>query len=261
MAIVIFLAAVVGKTVEAYALTIYEVTYRAVDVDTGQQINEHIEFYDARDGGVITGIYDFGSGWDWGYDDIEQYQITYSYVSCDTSFPVTVTSDMTITQYYDATYYDVSGLGGTYGSLEEMYAAREAAAATEAPTPAPTEPVPEDGWYTIELWGAQGGCDNAYVDSIWGIDRLAGGMGGYVSADVYLYKDEVLYINVGGGGNNAGNSLSAHAYSATGALLLDSRTGAGWNGGGAPTSSSGYGPSGGGYYYYDGTTATNVPGG
>ncbi len=50
----------------------------------------------------------------------------------------------------------------------------------------------KSGVYKLETWGAQGG------------DRGAsnGGKGGYTSGEIYLNKGEILYIYVGGNGNN-----------------------------------------------------------
>lgn len=45
--------------------------------------------------------------------------------------------------------------------------------------------VPNDGTYKIELWGAQGG--GSY-----------GGLGGYTSGNIYLDKDDKLFVYVGG---------------------------------------------------------------
>lgn len=107
--------------------------------------------------------------------------------------------------------------------------------------------VPIDGWYTIELWGAQGGADNAWGAGVNCVGPVLGGTGAYIRADVYLYKDETIYVNVGGGGTHAGNQpFDYHVDTETGAKLLNSRSGAGWNGGGAPTCNNNWGPSGGG---------------
>lgn len=52
-----------------------------------------------------------------------------------------------------------------------------------------------DGYYKLEVWGAQGGSYNSYV----------GGYGGYSTGVVYLNAGTWLYINVGGYGNDACN--------------------------------------------------------
>ena len=89
--------------------------------------------------------------------------------------------------------------------------------------------VPATGIYTIQTWGAQGGYRNA--------NYQYGGRGGYSSADMYLVKGEVLYVNVGGQGNT---------------ISLDGKT-KGWNGGGYAT---GYYANGGQWY-----ETTNIYGG
>jgi len=83
--------------------------------------------------------------------------------------------------------------------------------------------VPEDGYYKLETWGAQGGNSiNKYATNI-------GGYGSYSTGNIYLHKDDVLYINVGGkandtedilgtiggynGGGNGGNAMMSNAYS------------------------------------------------
>ncbi len=64
--------------------------------------------------------------------------------------------------------------------------------------------VPEDGIYRLETWGAQGG-RNIHEGSL----AATGGYGGYSAGEIYLSKDEVLYINVGGkGANGAVNVLT-----------------------------------------------------
>ena len=52
--------------------------------------------------------------------------------------------------------------------------------------------IPSDGYYKLEVWGAQGGSS-------------LGGYGGYSSGIISLNKGDNIYVNVGGqGGNNAG---------------------------------------------------------
>ena len=57
--------------------------------------------------------------------------------------------------------------------------------------------VPYTGYYKLETWGAQGGTGlrNGALSS-------HGGYGGYSTGVVYLEKDQVLYINVGGRGKD-----------------------------------------------------------
>ncbi len=52
--------------------------------------------------------------------------------------------------------------------------------------------VPQTGTYQIELWGAQGG----------GIDTYYGGEGAYISGNIELGRNSVLYIYVGGQGTS-----------------------------------------------------------
>ncbi|XID94314.1 glycine-rich protein [Paenibacillaceae bacterium WGS1546] len=78
--------------------------------------------------------------------------------------------------------------------------------------------APDDGVYTIEAWGAQGGtgCQKGCSGS--------GGRGGYSKGDITLKKGEILNIYVGGQGGNTGAG--------------------GWNGGGNAASSNGGGGGG-----------------
>ena len=80
--------------------------------------------------------------------------------------------------------------------------------------------VPTTGTYKLEVWGAQGG----YA---YDINRVTGngGYGGYSSGGIYLEKGSLLYINVGGkgedncqtkscaGGYNGGSSSTRWALS------------------------------------------------
>ena len=60
--------------------------------------------------------------------------------------------------------------------------------------------VPYSGYYKLETWGAQGGSTGSY----------SGGYGGYSSGEVYLEKNTVLYINVGGqGASTNGSSVTS----------------------------------------------------
>lgn len=90
--------------------------------------------------------------------------------------------------------------------------------------------VTDDGYYKLEVWGAQGGSfDN--ISSEWGALNYAGGYGGYSSGIVHLPADTLLYINIGGQGSGKGNFTykdSAYLYGLAG----------GYNGGGT----GGYGP-------------------
>ena len=71
--------------------------------------------------------------------------------------------------------------------------------------------VPTDGSYSIKAWGAQGGS----------VNTMQGGYGGYAESKVQLTAGQILYVSVGGAGDNGG-----------------------WNGGGI-ASSSGFASGGG----------------
>ena len=75
-----------------------------------------------------------------------------------------------------------------------------------------TYPITQDGYYKLEVWGAQGG--NSIND--FGTNR--GGYGGYSVGKIFLKKDTSIYVNVGGTSST-----------------VDSKTGSagGYNGGGA----------------------------
>ena len=79
--------------------------------------------------------------------------------------------------------------------------------------------APTSGYYKAELWGAQGG---SYSSSV------IGGYGSYTTGDIYLNKNEKLYIYVGGQGTNP-LGLGTDYSGGTG----------GWNGGGDGLRNSG----------------------
>ena len=58
-----------------------------------------------------------------------------------------------------------------------------------------TYQVPSSGIYKLEVWGGQGG------NSIGNLSAT-GGLGGYSFGNIYLTKDTVLYVTVGGKGAN-----------------------------------------------------------
>jgi hypothetical protein len=126
--------------------------------------------------------------------------------------------------------------------------------------------APGTGRYLLEVWGAEGGADNA-----------AGGKGGYAKGEINLTSGQTLYIFVGGkgsdsGGHNGGWNGGGYAYgrggggggmtfistssAATAAPSNQAVNGGSWNdsgviivaggGGGAGGSSGGYGGYGGG---------------
>ena len=65
------------------------------------------------------------------------------------------------------------------------------------------------GYYKLETWGAQGGK---------GATNYIGGFGGYSVGKIFLKKNEILYINVGGsgeefnGGYNGGGNRDNNNY-------------------------------------------------
>ena len=93
--------------------------------------------------------------------------------------------------------------------------------------------IPEDGYYKIEAWGAQGGSStldggtrakenipNSSCELDGEKGHCTGGRGAYTSGNIYLTKGEKLYIYVGEKG-------------ATGVVNADAN--GGWNGGGTGT--------------------------
>ena len=65
--------------------------------------------------------------------------------------------------------------------------------------------APLSGYYKLEAWGAQGG---GYKNT--------GGYGGYSVGEVYLVKDETIYINVGGQGVYSSTEESLGGYNGGG---------------------------------------------
>lgn len=66
--------------------------------------------------------------------------------------------------------------------------------------------VPKTGKYRIELWSARGGKSSTYEDTEEYIEDLRNqsyGKGAYTSGDIYLNAGEVLYVQVGGRGEDA----------------------------------------------------------
>ena len=90
--------------------------------------------------------------------------------------------------------------------------------------------VPRDGYYLLEVWGAEGGSASN------GVSR-AGGYGAYSSGYVYLTKDSILYVVTGGqgvagnntgiqtGGYNGGGNGRYHGGSGGGATHIATQTG------------------------------------
>lgn len=116
--------------------------------------------------------------------------------------------------------------------------------------------APKDGVYKFETWGAQGGNHS----------NLVGGKGGYAYGELYLEKGTVLYINVGGNGNegkgyNGGGYMSGYSTYAGGAtdfrVEKDNLYSRILVAGGGGSSSPGYGTAGG---YGGGITSGGYPG-
>lgn len=92
--------------------------------------------------------------------------------------------------------------------------------------------VPTDGYYNVELWGAQGGSmtDNSKTYN--------GGAGAYTKGTIYLTRGENIYIYVGGRGSNNVSLTSCEkdgelgGYNG-GGTLLDGQCIYGSSGGGA----------------------------
>lgn len=79
--------------------------------------------------------------------------------------------------------------------------------------------APENGTYTLEVWGAQGGSPS---------NDVHGGYGGYSVGDIYLNEGDTIYICVGGAGGN--ESTDPAAYNGGGLANYEGSRG---NGGGA----------------------------
>ncbi|MGO5160566.1 MULTISPECIES: glycine-rich protein [unclassified Bilifractor] len=88
-----------------------------------------------------------------------------------------------------------------------------------------TYTAPADGWYKLEVWGANGG--NASFDS----KTAEGGKGGYAVNYVYLNKNESIDVYIGGRGMDATENMFTNN---TTDLTLEG----GWNGGGTSHSLS-----------------------
>ena len=90
--------------------------------------------------------------------------------------------------------------------------------------------IPVSGTYKLEVWAGQGGY--AYSKEAYG------GYGGYSNGEIVLTKGDILYITVGGQGENglsyASNSFYIGGYNGGGNALSDNSTV--WGGGGGATS-------------------------
>lgn len=105
---------------------------------------------------------------------------------------------------------------GTFGTTKYEYTGGEQ-----------TFIVPNDGYYMLEVWGAQGGSYNT---------TYKGGYGGYSSGIIKLVKSNKIYVNVGGPGSG-GLTKIAGGYngggSATGGVCDSSSSRYAYSGGGA----------------------------
>ena len=92
--------------------------------------------------------------------------------------------------------------------------------------------VPKTGIYKLETWGAAGGSASS---------NLLGGSGGYSAGVISLSKNDVLYINIGGGGNCSTELSVVGGYNGGGAAKSRSSSYTMCSGGGATsiTKSSG----------------------
>lgn len=95
--------------------------------------------------------------------------------------------------------------------------------------------IDTSGYYQLECWGGQAG----NVKTAWE-ERWSGGQGGYTRTYVKLKKGDVLYIGVGGQGQNSEGPGNWSTY-----------VGGGWNGG----------ANGGSVYDYDAGNYNNTGGG
>ena len=80
--------------------------------------------------------------------------------------------------------------------------------------------APVTGIYKLEIWGAQGGNSDTTITTKYpAFVNYVGGYGGYSQGELFLKKDDSLYINVGGMGEDGG--------------FKDTRSIGGYNGGGS----------------------------
>ncbi len=90
--------------------------------------------------------------------------------------------------------------------------------------------VPFSGTYKLETWGAQGGY--AYTE------EATGGYGGYSSGDIFLKARNIIYLSIGGKGDNGiywnKSYLYNGGYNGGGNAMSDGATT--WGGGGGATS-------------------------
>lgn len=85
--------------------------------------------------------------------------------------------------------------------------------------------VPSTGTYKIELWGAKGGESTAYRDT-----NPYVGKGAYVSGEIFLWKGEKLYLQVGSKGEDGEKIYDLRRFTAFGYPSSGGK--GGYNGGG-----------------------------
>lgn len=85
--------------------------------------------------------------------------------------------------------------------------------------------VPSTGTYKIELWGAKGGESTAYRDT-----NPYVGKGAYVSGEIFLWKGEKLYLQVGSKGEDGEKFYDLRRFTAFGYPSSGGK--GGYNGGG-----------------------------
>lgn len=92
-----------------------------------------------------------------------------------------------------------------------------------------TYTVPENGYYKLEVWGAEGGGSRLSGNTNSGL----GGKGGYATGTVYLTAGTKLNIYVGGQGKSSTSGTAAGGYNGGGAGYASSESEPGNGGGGA----------------------------
>ena len=64
--------------------------------------------------------------------------------------------------------------------------------------------APYTGKYVLEVWGAQGGSVSTNTGTKGTVQAVEGGKGGYSTGQIFLNKGQIMYVYVGGNGNNGG---------------------------------------------------------
>ena len=82
--------------------------------------------------------------------------------------------------------------------------------------------VPFSGTYKLETWGAQG------YSNLLMTPKTTGGYGGYSAGIIVMQKNDIVYLNIGGSGNNYINAYNGGGYgqlSGGGATHIARKTG------------------------------------